>query len=156
MFLAFRVLPRKVSDQTLSTLANANRSIRRGVEPHVARLVARSRQGILVVNRKYIEMWRPVSGGREAGLHGQRTDPASQNTGSFFGDVDQYCADIDAAIAQDVVTSSIIETTDGRFIHLVNQPMPDGGWVATHEDITERHNLLRAHDNAERGCASRN
>ena len=26
----------------------------------------------------------------------------------------------------------------GRIIQIVNQPMPDGGWVATHEDITEK------------------
>ncbi|TIL79057.1 MAG: histidine kinase, partial [Mesorhizobium sp.] len=27
--------------------------------------------------------------------------------------------------------------TDGRTIQICHQPMPDGGWVATHEDITE-------------------
>ena len=27
---------------------------------------------------------------------------------------------------------------DGRSIQIVNQPLADGGWVATHEDITER------------------
>jgi diguanylate cyclase (GGDEF)-like protein/PAS domain S-box-containing protein len=30
-----------------------------------------------------------------------------------------------------------IELKDGRTIHIFHQPMPDGGWVATHEDITE-------------------
>ena len=29
-------------------------------------------------------------------------------------------------------------TPDGRSIQIVNEPLPDGGWVATHEDITER------------------
>jgi signal transduction histidine kinase/CheY-like chemotaxis protein/HPt (histidine-containing phosphotransfer) domain-containing protein len=35
---------------------------------------------------------------------------------------------------------------DGRTIAVVHQPMPDGGWVATHEDITElrRSELERA------------
>jgi diguanylate cyclase (GGDEF)-like protein len=32
----------------------------------------------------------------------------------------------------------IIETPDGRAIQIVNEPLADGGWVATHEDITER------------------
>ena len=27
---------------------------------------------------------------------------------------------------------------DGRSIQIVNQPLPDGGWVATHEDVTEK------------------
>jgi diguanylate cyclase (GGDEF)-like protein/PAS domain S-box-containing protein len=30
-----------------------------------------------------------------------------------------------------------IELKDGRTIHIFHQPMPDGGWVATHEDITD-------------------
>ena len=32
----------------------------------------------------------------------------------------------------------VTETGDGRVIAVVNQPMEGGGWVATHEDITER------------------
>src|SRR5260370_27566406 len=31
-----------------------------------------------------------------------------------------------------------IQTVDGRSIQVVNEPLADGGWVATHEDITER------------------
>jgi diguanylate cyclase (GGDEF)-like protein len=33
---------------------------------------------------------------------------------------------------------SVIVTGDGRTIAIQQHPMPDGGWVATHEDITER------------------
>jgi diguanylate cyclase (GGDEF)-like protein len=33
---------------------------------------------------------------------------------------------------------SVIELKDGRTVSIQTQPMPDGGWVATHEDITER------------------
>jgi diguanylate cyclase (GGDEF)-like protein len=32
----------------------------------------------------------------------------------------------------------VIETPDRRSIQVVNEPLADGGWVATHEDITER------------------
>ena len=35
-------------------------------------------------------------------------------------------------------THNIVETTDGRAIEIVNQPLKGGGWVATQEDITER------------------
>ena len=30
------------------------------------------------------------------------------------------------------------ELLDGRFISVSHEPLPDGGWVATHEDITEK------------------
>jgi diguanylate cyclase (GGDEF)-like protein len=33
---------------------------------------------------------------------------------------------------------SVVELGDGRTVSIQTQPMPDGGWVATHEDITER------------------
>src|ERR1700709_2772837 len=32
----------------------------------------------------------------------------------------------------------IIDPPDGRSIQIVSEPLADGGWVATHEDITER------------------
>ncbi len=32
----------------------------------------------------------------------------------------------------------LLNMADGRTISVQQQPMPDGGWVATHEDITER------------------
>jgi diguanylate cyclase (GGDEF)-like protein len=37
-----------------------------------------------------------------------------------------------------VPTDTEVTLQDGRVIAIHHQPMPDGGWVATHEDITER------------------
>ena len=39
------------------------------------------------------------------------------------------------------VSSRVDELSDGRLIRVVRQPMNGGGWVATHEDITERQQL---------------
>jgi methyl-accepting chemotaxis protein len=39
------------------------------------------------------------------------------------------------------ISSRIDELADGRLIRVTRQPMRDGGWVATHEDITERQRL---------------
>lgn len=35
-------------------------------------------------------------------------------------------------------TNFVLETRDGREISVTDQPMSNGGWVSTHEDITER------------------
>ncbi len=53
-------------------------------------------------------------------------------------DLEQYRADLLAAMAQGKVMSSILETADGREILVTNSPMSAGGRVATHNDITER------------------
>ena len=42
------------------------------------------------------------------------------------------------SIAQGSATEQIVDTPDGRTIAIINHPMDGGGWVATHEDITER------------------
>ena len=41
----------------------------------------------------------------------------------------------------DTVSSRIDVFADGRLICVTRQPMPGGGWVATHEDVTERESL---------------
>ncbi len=33
---------------------------------------------------------------------------------------------------------SVVELRDGRMVAIVHQPTQDGGWIATHEDVTER------------------
>jgi diguanylate cyclase (GGDEF)-like protein/PAS domain S-box-containing protein len=57
--------------------------------------------------------------------------------GTFFGNPEKYVGDLLAVIAQGGTAKQEVETSDGRIISVVNQPMVDGGWVATHEDVTE-------------------
>src|SRR4051812_15483266 len=42
------------------------------------------------------------------------------------------------ALPSDATASRIDEFADGRFICVTRQPMPGGGWVATHRDVTEQ------------------
>jgi diguanylate cyclase (GGDEF)-like protein/PAS domain S-box-containing protein len=58
--------------------------------------------------------------------------------GSFGGDPDEYYAKLLSQISKRTLTKQTVATPAGRIIQIVNQPMPDGGWVATHEDITEK------------------
>jgi methyl-accepting chemotaxis protein len=48
--------------------------------------------------------------------------------------------------SSDKISSRVDELSDGRLVRVVRQPMPDGGWVATHEDITERQRLEQQRD----------
>ncbi len=58
--------------------------------------------------------------------------------GAFSGNSDRYATEYVARIAQGKITSTAHEMKDGRIIALANWPMHGGGWVDTHEDITER------------------
>jgi diguanylate cyclase (GGDEF)-like protein/PAS domain S-box-containing protein len=58
--------------------------------------------------------------------------------GTFAGDPDQYIVKVLGDVTEGRTANDIIESGDGRVFSIVNKPMPDGGWLATHEDITER------------------
>src|SRR5262249_11014103 len=59
-------------------------------------------------------------------------------TGSFVGDVDEYHERIRDELARHGQASRVIDLPDGRHVLVIDRAMPGGGWVATHEDITER------------------
>ncbi len=58
--------------------------------------------------------------------------------GSFSGDPQEYYEKLLKQISKRTLTKQNVPTPAGRIIQIVNQPMPDGGWVATHEDITDK------------------
>jgi diguanylate cyclase (GGDEF)-like protein/PAS domain S-box-containing protein len=49
-----------------------------------------------------------------------------------------YAAQLDEHLKLGKTFALNIELADGRIIHVINAPTESGGWVATHEDITER------------------
>jgi diguanylate cyclase (GGDEF)-like protein/PAS domain S-box-containing protein len=63
--------------------------------------------------------------------------------GMFPLEPERYDRELRAALAQGSRFTLNIELTDGRTISVVNQPVKDGGWVATHEDVTERKRAER-------------
>jgi diguanylate cyclase (GGDEF)-like protein len=93
---------------------------------------------LIVCNQRYIEMYglspdvvKPGLAFRDLILH-------RKETGSFKGDVDVFCSSVWRSVAMGKVTHNVVETNDGRSIQIVNKPLLKGGWVTTHEDITER------------------
>jgi len=61
-----------------------------------------------------------------------------RDKGTFADDPDGYVENLMAVIAEGKTCSQLMELPDGRTISVLNHPMAGGGWVATHEDITER------------------
>ena len=63
--------------------------------------------------------------------------------GTFPLDPARYDQELRAALKERTTFTLNIELKDGRVMAVVNHPMKDGGWVATHEDITERKRAER-------------
>lgn len=53
-------------------------------------------------------------------------------------DLDAYLADLKGRLAESEQTSNMVQFPDGRVIYISYGRRESGGWVATHEDITER------------------
>jgi methyl-accepting chemotaxis protein len=58
--------------------------------------------------------------------------------GAFKGDPDEYVADTLRKMKGGQIVQDVRERPGGIFILVSSRPMPGGGWVATHQDITER------------------
>jgi diguanylate cyclase (GGDEF)-like protein len=61
-----------------------------------------------------------------------------QSIGTYAGDPETYTSELADTIKRGESLSAMVELPNGRTVAITNSPLPDGGWVATHEDITER------------------
>jgi diguanylate cyclase (GGDEF)-like protein/PAS domain S-box-containing protein len=95
-----------------------------------------SSQRLIICNERYIEMYGLSADIIKPGCSFRDVIAHRNETGSFDGDVDQYVSRVLRDIGQR--NAMVITTPDGRSVQVVNEPLADGGWVATHEDITER------------------
>ncbi|MET4804329.1 EAL domain-containing protein [Bradyrhizobium sp. LB11.1] len=129
LFLIFRQVTRRVSleKQRLDTAMN---TMTQGL------LMFDEDERLIVCNRRYIEMYRLSTAVVKPGAYFRDVIQHRADTGSFEGDVDSYCDDILSSVGQ--IQSNIVETSDGRLIEIKNQPGAAGGWLATHDDVTER------------------
>ncbi len=93
---------------------------------------------LVICNHRYVEMYGLDPASVRVGCTLLELVELRFATGTFSGDPAQYIENLRAAIAQGRPTSQLVELDDGRTVAVVNQPMAGGGWVATHEDITER------------------
>jgi diguanylate cyclase (GGDEF)-like protein/PAS domain S-box-containing protein len=91
---------------------------------------------IVLFNRRYVEMYGLSLDVIVPGRLFRDVMKHRKETGSFEGDVEQFCSRVLRNVAEQRLTRTILETKAGRSVQIVNQPLADGGWVATHEDIT--------------------
>ncbi|MEM6463273.1 MAG: PAS-domain containing protein [Pseudomonadota bacterium] len=98
---------------------------------------------LMVCNRRFLEVY---------GLPDHMSKPDTLyddivrfllERGDFPGVVgpDAYMSEMLALISRKGISSKIMKLSNGRSVRIVHQPMPNGGWVATHEDVTELHRM---------------
>jgi diguanylate cyclase (GGDEF)-like protein/PAS domain S-box-containing protein len=61
------------------------------------------------------------------------------DVGTLADDPEQFCDEITDKLSQGRPVKALTQLQNGRFFHVLRQPMEGGGWVSIHEDATEQH-----------------
>ena len=93
---------------------------------------------IIVCNRRYLEMYGLSADVVRPGCSLRKLLEYRKASGSLALDVDAYLQRIGELLETGETSELLIDTGDGRTIHVVTQPLPNGGWVTTHEDVSRQ------------------
>ncbi|HEY6255786.1 MAG TPA: EAL domain-containing protein [Xanthobacteraceae bacterium] len=120
-------------------LARANTQIDAALNNMSQGLCMFDAAGALVIrNERYLRTYGMPSDVVTPGITFVDTLEHQRAAGNFSGDPQQFAADLRGRLAQGQVVNSTQQLADGRVIEVTSEPMIGGGWVATHDDITER------------------
>jgi diguanylate cyclase (GGDEF)-like protein len=93
---------------------------------------------LIFCNERYLEMYGLLPDAVRPGRFLRDLLALRVQTGTFAEDPDEYVVRLKEHIADGQTFSQIATLPDGRRISVVSKPVSGGGWLATHEDITER------------------
>jgi PAS domain S-box-containing protein len=94
---------------------------------------------VLVVNRRFAEMFGLPSAAAIAGLHAGEAWRTVLAAGRYPADLLALVKEDQRSLAQEAQPLSVIrEGAGGAALAVSYEPMPGGGWVATYADVSER------------------
>ena len=96
-------------------------------------------QQLILCNRRYAEMYRLSPDQVRKGTTLARIVAHRMAAGSGPAEgADEYLVRRDSVAQGHAPSVTMVALKDGRRFEIRHQPMPDGGWIATHEDISAR------------------
>ena len=101
------------------------------------------RSGRLVLcNQRYLEMYGLSANVIRPGCTVDQVVEHRIETGSLtVREAERYVDERQSTLVNGATVSKALELPNGRAIVVTRRPMGEGGWVATHDDITERRNI---------------
>jgi methyl-accepting chemotaxis protein len=93
---------------------------------------------LMLCNERYLEIYRLTAEQTKPGRSLRDLLESCRGTGTFFGNAERFAAECKAKIIEGKSTSTAWEMKDGRIVAYSTRPRSDGGWIDTHEDISER------------------
>jgi methyl-accepting chemotaxis protein len=96
---------------------------------------------LLMCNDRYIEMYGMSHDVVKPGLLLREVLEHRAAQGNFKGDIVQYVDDVIQGVAEGKDNFKVVNLPDNRTVAIAERMMPGGGWVATHDDVTEQHSI---------------
>jgi diguanylate cyclase (GGDEF)-like protein/PAS domain S-box-containing protein len=106
-------------------------------------------QRVALRNRRYCELYGLSLDAVKPGLHFYDLLMLRKENGSLLEDPDEVFNQVIGFVAEGNVGINVRPGKDGQIVRVVTGPFDGGGWVATHEDITERQQLLEIRERVE-------
>jgi diguanylate cyclase (GGDEF)-like protein len=93
---------------------------------------------LVLCNKRYIDMFNLSPAIIKPGCKLRDVIQHRKDTGSLPGNVEEYCDKLREVSKTGTPSQSVAEMSDGRWMQVANQPLAEGGWVSTIEDVTEQ------------------
>jgi methyl-accepting chemotaxis protein len=93
---------------------------------------------LVVCNSQYYNMYELTSGDVKSGSTLSEVLEKRVARGTFSRDPHQYRKEFLASVGEGRTIVHEVKSKGGRLLLVTNHPMQHGGWIGTHEDITER------------------
>jgi len=100
---------------------------------------------LVVCNAQYFKMYELAPDDVKPGSTLKEVLARRVAKGTFSRDPDGYRKEFLAAVAQGRTIVHEVKSKGGRLLLVTNHPMPGGGWIGTHEDITDRRQTEQQH-----------
>src|SRR5215475_1669932 len=100
---------------------------------------------LVVANQRYREIYGLTADHSPLGCTLRELLQLRMAAGNFSGDPDKYISETLAEIAVGKPFNRIRNMPNGRVMALATRPMPNGGWVVTHDDITDQRAAEEKH-----------
>jgi len=97
-----------------------------------------SDQRLIICNQRYLDLYRLPPEITRPGCTLRTLLHHRAKMGTFSDDCETYVTRLMEKIANGNAFTDVVKLADGRTISVVSKPVAGGGWLATHDDITER------------------
>ncbi len=98
---------------------------------------------LVICNKRYIEIYKLSPEVSAPGTTIANMLKYRSANGTFLSDPEKYRHELVSSMAAGKTIANEVKSPGGRTIAVINRAMPQGGWVGSHEDITDRREAER-------------